>query len=201
MSKRLVIFLLTVVLSASVLSDFSLSVFAVNAKDVESNEIKVADVTEDNITDKVTLSRFENMLNHNNLYNDDFNDDKVIIENSIISLLDYAAEGEIKKTLVTDFILNMYGRVVDENSAVYDRFPASEGNFAVIPRGFDKFSHNITFADEIDGGYVVYSVMTVDAHDGETYAVNVKSVFVPNEGSCYGYNILSSEFLGENTSL
>ena len=140
----------------------------------------------------VMKARFENMLNRNYLYDDDFSSDQTIIENSILALLDKSVDGEIDKSLVLGFIAGMYGLQVDPAAAEYDFAPASEGKFLILPRGYSEYSHTITSITEEVGGYTVSSDMLVLAHDGEEYTVKVTTVFVPNEGSSFGYNIISS---------
>lgn len=140
----------------------------------------------------VMKARFENMLNRNYLYDDDFSSDQTIIENSILALLDKSVDGEIDKSLVLGFIAGMYGLQVDPAAAEYDFAPASEGKFLILPRGYSEYSHTITSITEEVGGYTVSSDMLVMAHDGEEYTVKVTTVFVPNEGSSFGYNIISS---------
>lgn len=190
MAKRLMVILMSLLLVTSIFVNFS---FSAAAENVTVNKQENLPVSEKNVGGAV-IARFENMLNHNYLYNDDFEDDKTIIENSILALLQYADEGEINKELVLNFIANMYGRQVDDDSCVYDFATPSKGNFLVVPKGYYTVSHKITSAEENDGGYVVFSQMTVDSHDTEEYTVTVKSVFVQNAGSCYGYNLVSSEY-------
>lgn len=146
-------------------------------------------------TSKILKARFENMLNNNYLYNDDFCSHKVIIENSILALLEKAVDGEINKSLVLGFIADMYGLQVDEKAAEYDFAPASEGMFVVLPRGYTEYNHTVLNIVEEEGGYTVTSEVLVMTHDGEEYTATAKTVFVPNEGSSFGYNIISSEIL------
>lgn len=143
----------------------------------------------------VMKARFENMLNHNYLYDSDFLSDRTIIENSIIPLLKNADNERISKDLVLNFIANMYGRTVDENATVYDYAPVEDGKFAVIPRGYSVIKHNIISIKENDGGYTIVSQMKVDPHDSEPSLKTVKTVFVANEGSTFGYNIVSSDII------
>ena len=193
MKKRLVAILCSLVLVSSAFCCISASADSTEKiPSVDASE--QVEVVEPSV-DGVTIARFENMLNHNYIYDDDFLDDKSVIENSILSLLEYVHDGEINKELTLNFITNMYGREVDPNAAVYDFLPASEGNFAVIPRGYTVYSHKITSVVEIECGYLVRSEMTIDPHDDTGYTVSVESVFVPNEGSSYGYNLIKSNIL------
>lgn len=201
MSKRLVAFLCAVVLVASVFCTLSVPSSAIAeelGKDTAVTETANAEVS---VEAGVLAARFENMLNHNFLYNDDFLDDKTVIENSILSLLEYVDNGEIDMALTLNFIANMYGREVDPNAAVYDFLPASEGKFAVIPRGYTVYSHKNVSVEEIDGGYLVHSEMTVNPHDDGGYTVKVESVFVPNSGSSFGFNLIKATCLEADATI
>lgn len=148
-----------------------------------------------NVEDGVIKARFENMLNHNYVYDTDFESDLLIIENSILALLDKAEDGQIDKGLVLGFIAGMYGRQVDPAAAEYDFAPADDGKFVVLPRGYDDYEHNITSIEVIDGGYKVVSNVTVYPCDGFEYLASSETIFVENEGSAFGYNIVSSTLL------
>ena len=146
----------------------------------------------DEINNNILKARFENMLNNNYLYDADFESHKVIIENSILALLDKSVDGEINQSLVLGFIADMYGLQVNPDTAKYDFAPASEGMFVVLPRGYTEYNHTVINVSEDEGGYTVTSEVLVMTHDGEEYISNAETVFVPNEGSSFGYNIVSS---------
>ena len=157
-------------------------------------EATVYEVDKSNADIKANImkARFENMLNNNFLYGDDFVSHKVIIENSILALLDKGEDGEIDKALVLGFIADMYGLQVDPSAAEYDFAPASEGKFLILPRGYTEYKHTVTSVSENEGGYTVNSDVVVMTHDGEEYKTTAATVIVPNEGSSFGYNIVSS---------
>ena len=201
MSKRLVAILCSVLLFASVFCAFSVSANQADVAVLESEAVATEEVSVKDVADGLLSARFENMLNHNFLYNDDFLDDKTVIENSILSLLDYVEDGEIDKALTLNFIANMYGREVDPSAATYDFLPVAEDKFAVIPRGYTVYTHSITSVEEIDGGYLVRSEMTINPHDDGGYVVNVESVFVPNSGSSFGFNLIKSAYAQAETAL
>ena len=193
MSKRILAIFLSVVLVLSALSQFS---FSALAKAEKTNGVfETKPIAAASTVSGIVTARFENMLSLNYLYGEDFSDDKTVIENSILSLINYAQDGEIEKDLVINFIANMYGLSVDENAAVYSNLPVSTNKFAVIPRGYSFISHEILSVTENDGGYVVLSNMTVTDHDGGEDSQLVETVFVANVGSYYGYNIISSDFV------
>ena len=156
----------------------------------------------DAAVEKALAARFTNMLNHNYLYDDDFNSDRSVIENSMLALLDHAENDELDQNLVLSFIANLYGRTVDPNAAIYDFLPASPGKFAILPRGYSTISHQVTEMEENEGGYLVQSIMTVQPHDGAAYTIKAQTVFVKNETSSFGYNLVSSNlFPNESAAL
>ena len=159
--------------------------------EVVSSSYEVTDANNE-INNNVMKARFENMLNNNFLYDTDFESHKVIIENSILALLDKGVDGEIDKSLVLGFIADMYGLQVDPAAAEYDFAPASEGMFVILPRGYTEYQHTVTSVSEEEGGYTVTSEVLVLTHDGEEYKTTATTVIVPNEGSGFGYNIISS---------
>lgn len=164
----------------------------VNSVEVVAKTYEVTNKTVD-VVENVMKARFENMLNNNFLYGSDFESHKVIIENSILALLDKGIDGEIDKSLVLGFIADMYGLQVDPAAAEYDFAPASEGMFVILPRGYTEYEHKVTEVSEDEGGYTVTSEVVVLTHDGEEYKTTATTIIVPNEGSSFGYNIISSE--------
>lgn len=164
----------------------------VNSVEVVAKTYEVTNKTVD-VVENVMKARFENMLNNNFLYGSDFESHKVIIENSILALLDKGIDGEIDKSLVLGFIADMYGLQVDPAAAEYDFAPASEGMFVILPRGYTEYEHKVTEVSEDEGGYTVTSEVVVLTHDGEEYKTTATTIIVPNQGSSFGYNIISSE--------
>ena len=164
----------------------------VNSVEVVAKTYEVTNKTVD-VVENVMKARFENMLNNNFLYGSDFESHIVIIENSILALLDKGIDGEIDKSLVLGFIADMYGLQVDPAAAEYDFAPASEGMFVILPRGYTEYEHKVTEVSEDEGGYTVTSEVVVLTHDGEEYKTTATTIIVPNEGSSFGYNIISSE--------
>ena len=196
MSKRLVSFFVAVCVFS-----LTLCAFGLNAVAETKAEKQVSTVNAVSSIDGAVVARFETMLNNNFVYNQDFDSDKAIIENSILSLVNHIEDGQIDMALTLNFIANMYGRQVDPSAATYEFLPADEGKFAVIPKGFSVHRHNNLTVEEIDGGYSVTSEMTVDAHDTDGAKILVKSIFVPNDGSLFGYNLIKSEYVVSGFSI
>ena len=183
MAKRL----LVLIMAISVLFVFTASVPA----PAVSESVEDTTVIE-SVASNVQKARFENMLDHNYLYGEDFESDKIMIENSILALLDKSENGQIEQGLVLGFIAGMYGRQVDPSAAEYEFLSADDGMFAILARGYDAYDHTITEVEEIEGGYLVSSDVTVSPSDGFPFTVTAKSIFVENEGSAFGYNLTAS---------
>lgn len=151
-------------------------------------------VSEESAADMVLVTRLENMLNHNRVYNGDFTDSTVIINRSVAALCDRADEdGYLKRELVLGFVYNMYG-IGLEGYKSDERFPEKEGYIFVVPSGYDVYSHKVV-ATETNGNYLyATSEMTLTAHDGYAYEFTCRSVFKVNENSAFGYNLISSNY-------
>lgn len=170
--------------------------FAVSYRSNVSAVNENADIAVKSVKDGVIAARFENLLNLNRCFDDDFNSDKAIIENSEMSLVNYAIDGTVNKNLVLNFVGNMYGKKANDF-----KVPASGENFVITPKGYSVYKHEILSVNETNGGFEVLSSMQVSSHDGEEYTVNVKSFFVANDLSDFGYNLLSCEICSDGLSI
>ena len=144
--------------------------------------------------DPVLTARLLNMLEHNRVYNSDFEDKNLIIENSVVALFEKAdADGYVSKDLVNGFVYSMYGFTAEGYSEPKD-FVKKEGFFFILPRGYDEYDHEITSIKK-NGDYIyATSLLTVDAHDGLAYNLTCNTVFKVNPTSGFGYNIVSSNY-------
>lgn len=143
---------------------------------------------------KVLEARFLNMLNHNFVYNQDFYDDEALLNNSALALLDLANGGFVEESYLKDYVFNMYGRIYDDFSDINADMPKEDGNFYIIPRGYDLYEHNIVSVTENeDGSYTVVTSVIIDYHFGEKVEAVGTTLFLPNEESQFGYNILYSD--------
>lgn len=157
----------------------------------EQNTVSAAD------SRKVLETRFLNMLNHNFVYNEAFDYTEDIVNDSVIALLDLRdAEDDayVSETYVRDFVFNMYGLLIDDFSEINAEFPSREGFVYIIPRGFSLFNHEIlSVSPNEDGSYTVVTSVTIDPHDGEAVKCKAVSLFVKNEKSQFGWNIIYSD--------
>lgn len=150
-------------------------------------------------------ARFLNMLNHNFVYNADFDNVDDIINDSVLSLLnlrddeneDYIAEGYVK-----DFVKDMYGIEIIDTSALNVEYPQLDGYVYIIPRGYTTYKHNIVSVDKNDdGSYTVVSNVTVTGHDTAAKTQKAVSLFVENEDSAFGYNMIYCNILSDSSDL
>lgn len=148
---------------------------------------------------KVLETRFLNMLNHNYVYDDDFDDLEKIVNNSIIALLeqrDSENEDYISSEIVNSYLFDMFGFNIDDFSQINKEFGYRDGFVYIIPRGFAKYEHKpVTIKTNEDGTYTFTTLVTIRTHDGCTEEVFVESLFAKNESSIFGFNIVSSCFL------
>lgn len=146
----------------------------------------------------VLKTRFLNMLNRNFVYNADFDNADVITENSIIALLnrrDAENSDYISESVVKGFVYDMYGVKITEINE--DESVHKDGFIYIIPRGFTSFNHTITeIKTNEDGSFTVISSVTVSPHDDDEFITTANTLFVPNEKSAFGYNIISSNIKG-----
>ena len=148
-------------------------------------------------TQNVITARFENMLNNNHVYADDFLSVSALIEGACISLFKNANEGVLTNVELTAFVKNMYGVditvIADE-----EKLPLDILGTTVIPcKGITSYNHSVykTVTNE-DGTLTVYSRVLADSHDSE-FAVSYEAIsrFAVSENSTFGYNLLSCELL------
>lgn len=144
---------------------------------------------------EVQQVRFANMLNHNFVYDSDFDSEEAIVNNAMLSMLDLSDDGEfISQQYVEGFVEDMYGVRITDKQSINADFPQKDGYYYIIPRGFATYDHEIIkVSQNEDGSFLVESDVTVCAHDDEPITLTAKSLFVKNENSAFGYNIISCD--------
>lgn len=148
--------------------------------------------------DGTVNARFLNMLNRNYVYNSDFESADVITENSILALLDKRDSRDdsyISEAVVKGFINDMYGiEIVDIAQGEQIK---KDGFVYIVPRGFTDYSHKIkSVSQNEDGSYTVCSYVTIKPHDDSEFVTTAQTLFVKNEKSAFGYNIIYSNLSG-----
>ncbi len=155
---------------------------------------QVSAVAADEVAVNVNEARFLNMLNHNFVYNSDFDNVDTIINNSILNLLDLRDKNNedfIAEIYVKDFVKDMYGIDIVDMSALNADCPHIDGFVYIIPRGYTSYTHEIVSTEQNeDGSFTVVSEVTINAHDGEPETKKAVSLFVKNETSAFGYNMI-----------
>lgn len=150
-------------------------------------------------------ARFLNMLNHNFVYNSDFDNADTIVNNAALALLDLRdSENEdyIKDTYVKGFVKDMYGIEIDDMSQLNAEFPQIDGYLYIIPRGYTTYSHSILSVEQNeDGSYTVVSNVTVKGHDAAAKAQKAVSLFVKNEDSAFGYNMIYCNIINNSSDI
>ncbi len=183
---------ITVALSLIILI-LSFSAFSLSAADVDSVENNSDSFDET----QVLKSRFLNILNHNFVYNEDIEDIESVVICSMPALLDMRENEDdsfILENIVSAYIYDMYGAVVVDYSAINSEFPQKQGYVYIIPRGFSVYSHEmISVSENEDGSFTVKTKVYIDAHDDEIKVSECTTLFVKNENSTFGFNIIRSD--------
>lgn len=144
--------------------------------------------------EKVLGARFLNMLNHNFVYNGAFESVYEMTACSEVALLDKAEDGYIKQSLISGYLYNMYGVENADFAAVTKDFPQRENYVYVIPRGFSVYKHSApVITENEDGSYTVVTDVEISSHDSDAETAKATTLFVKNENSAFGFNIISSD--------
>ena len=150
-------------------------------------------------------ARFLNMLNHNFVYNSDFEDVDTIVNNATLALLDLRdVENDeyIADTYVKGFVKDMYGIEIADMSALNSEFPQLDGYVYIIPRGYTTYTHKIISVEQNDdGSYTVVSDVITSDHDSANKSQKAVSLFVENENSAFGYNMIYCNLVTGGTDI
>jgi len=146
-------------------------------------------------SNKVLESRFLNMLNRNFVYDDSYYSVEDIVNDSMVALLDMRDSEDdsyISQDIVSDFVYDMYGVEVDY-SEINTQFPQKDDYVFILPRGYELYEHTIlsVVANE-DGTYTVKTNIKISSHDSTVYNDVCETLFVANEASQFGFNIVHS---------
>ena len=144
--------------------------------------------------DKVLESRFLNMLNHNYVYGDDFNDIEDIVNNSAVAHLNCIDDdGYIDENILNNYLFDMYGFKLDDFSEINKEFGYKEGYVYILPRGFSLYEHKAVSLDKNEDGSLTFITdVIIKSHDDGPVKQSAKTVFVKNPLSIFGFNIVYS---------
>lgn len=174
------------------------------APDVDNNT-KVSAVAVEEKETNANQARFLNMLNHNFVYNNDFDNADTIVNNASLALLDLRDsdnEDYIADSYVKGFVKDMYGIEIADMSNINADYPQLEGFLYIIPRGYTSYCHTIVSIEENeDGSYTVVSDVAIDNHDAAAKTQKAVSLFVKNENSAFGYNMIYCNIVAESTDI
>ncbi len=132
----------------------------------------------------VMLARFENILNHNYCFGDDFLSSDSLISGAAVSLINLCEDGFIPADAVDEFVYNMYGKTFEEVTL------SSGGYYSVLPRGFDVYRHTVTDYSYLGDGRIAVTSSVLINPDGESETAVCESVFFADGSSIFGYNLL-----------
>ena len=201
--RKNVILALSVLLCVCLLSFMSVSGAGVSNNTSENSNTNVVTVANNNtVNSKVLEPRFLNMLNHSFVYNDDFQNDQTLVNNSVLGLLNLAEDGFVNENYVTDYIFNMYGIKISDFGSINADCEQKDGYVYIIPRGYSEYKHTVlSVTDNNDGSYTVVTNVEISLDDGSVINDTATTVFLKNIDSQFGYNIVYSEIgtVTENT--
>ncbi len=152
--------------------------------------------TELDKTDTVLLS----MLNHNFVYGSDFDSADVIVNRSLkaLSVLRDTSGNYVKVSYVTDFVNNMYGVEIIDLSNYNAAYPEKEGYLFTDNSDSRSYIHgNIKTILNEDGTITAETDVKITEAGGNEKLCRASSLFVPNDDSEFGYNIIYSEIFEE----
>ena len=170
---------------------------------VPASSTSVAEPVVENSSEMGALeARFTNMLNRNFVYGDTFNSAQAVVDNSTLALLNKRDEdGFINEQIVKTFVKDMYGIEFEIDNSI-NNLPTKQDSVYVAPRGYTSFSHKIlSVKTNEDGSYTVISAVVEKGHDAEESSITATTLFVKNENSSFGFNIISSDLSDEVTTM
>ena len=137
----------------------------------------------------VMLARFENILNHNYCFGEDFLSEERLVLGAQLALSSECVDGYIPCAVVDNFVYEMYGR--DSSKVNLDFADKKEGYYPVLPRSFSTYRHTVTDYEYVgDGSIKVYTDVVIDP-DGEAVAAKCESLLFADGASIFGYTLLS----------
>lgn len=169
----------------------------------EGSQVSAATAEETRVN--ANEARFLNMLNHNFVYNADFENADTIVNNASLALLDLrdsTNEDFIKDIYVKSFVKDMYGIEIADMSLLNSEHPQLDGYLYIIPRGYTTYTHTIISVEQnADGSYTVVSNVTANDHDAADKTQKAVSLFVPNAESAFGYNMIYCNIINNSTDI
>ncbi|HCH28684.1 MAG TPA: hypothetical protein DEW35_04170 [Ruminococcaceae bacterium] len=143
---------------------------------------------------------FLDILNNNYVYGADFDDVDDIVNCSVNRFKSRVSdEGYVSETKLCSFVYDMYGIEIVDLSALNPQYAYKPGFVYAIP-SFTEYRHTdiIRLSVNEDGTVSAVTDIEVKSLDGDTENLKAKTLFVKNENSKFGYNIVYSEIFSDN---
>jgi hypothetical protein len=87
----------------------------------------------------------------------------------------------------------MYGIEDIDYSLINADFSKKEGYVYILPRGYELYSHKVESVTlNEDGSYTVKTNVSISTHDGLKINEVCETLFVKNDASSFGFNIVYS---------
>lgn len=166
---------------------------------------QVSAATVQDVSVNANETRFLNMLNHNFVYNTDFDNADTIVNNASLALLDLrdsTNEDFIADFYVKGFVKDMYGIEIADMSGLNAEYPQLDGFLYIVPRGYTTYTHKIVSVEQNeDGSYTVVSDVVISDHDVASKTQKAVSLFVENSESAFGYNMIYCNIVANSTDI
>lgn len=202
---RFIITAITLAAALSCTALFILPVFGRSADGVPAEDTSgsvaetpgTAGDTDGNTAEQDSL-RMLHMLNMNYCYNSAFESEKSLIGCAAVSLKDFASyDGEygmcVNARLVESFAESFYGVKIDAEAVCgYD---APDGCVRIEAEGCETFCHTPVSFTPTDYGYEAVTCLKMYTGGSDMTDCLVKSRFVRNEASEFGFNLIFCETL------
>ncbi len=193
--RKKIMFSLILAVCVIVLSFVNINTDSSVNSPLENTKTQVITVAKNNTAQNVALEkRFLNMLNHNFVYNDDFYNDYALVNNSVLALLNVSEDSFVNRTYVDDYIFNMYGKKYNDYSFLETLPEQSKDCVYILPRGYSVYTHKlVSVIKNDDGSYTVVSDVEISFEDGTASTQRATTLFLENNESSFGFNILYSD--------
>ncbi len=139
----------------------------------------------------VMLARFENILNHNHCFGDDFGSTDRLVLGAQLSLASLCDDGYIPAAAVNEFVFNMYGKNAEDIVLPCDA--QREGFYPVLPRSFSTYRHTVTDYSYMGDGTISVKTSVVIDPDCDAETTTCESLFFADGSSIFGYTLLMCE--------
>ncbi len=165
---------------------------------VESVDVKKVKSIEPEQDEEWLRARFISMLNINHCYNSAMTNEESLIKCAASSLADYSQDKIgyglcVSTYLIEGFVEDFYGMKIPAEQ-MYDE-EAPEGYISLPKMEMETGCHSLVTMTEIENGYEVLTCLYGYSGGGEYETCLVKSRFIKNSDSQFGFNLVLCEAL------